>query len=376
MIYLTYNDSPSGIFSSQAVDVCRFLNKKFDAKVRLVSIISIRDFSQNKRKIKSEIPDAIVLPMFPKLKNWKWNFYTLIVFFSFLNTNKIIARGPFAASLALSLKKIGIIKWVCFDSRGASAAEMNEYNVTDNKKIKKNIFLIEKNAVTHSDFRMAVSHELVKYWRDAFEYNIEKHVVIPCTLNSHIFKNYPPPSFINKNRNEMGFSNEDIVLAYSGSSAGWQSLKLLDEFLHAQMKQNKKIKVILLLKSLPANMKIMEEYKNRIVCKWLNEDKVPVILSCCDYGILIREKSVTNKVSSPVKFAEYLACGLKIIISGEIGDYSEFVTRHECGFVLSNPNQPLQLNPIPLAEKQKLSLLAINNFSKEVNADRYQKIIK
>ncbi len=375
MIYLTYNDTPSGIYYSQVTDVCSFLNQKFDAKVRLVSIISIRNFLQHKRKIKFEFPDAIVLPMFPKLKNWKWNFYILVLFFAFFKTKKIIARGPFAASLALSLRKIGIVKWVVFDARGASYAEFNEYNVVSDEKIKKDIFIIEKNTVINSDFRIAVSNELVKYWRDAFEYNSEKHVVIPCTLNSNMFKNYPAPSFISKKRNEMGFTEDDVVLVYSGSSAGWQSLKLVDEFLYCQMKQNKKIKVIFLVKSLPPNMKIIEEYKNRIVCKWLNEDKVPVVLSCCDYGILLREKSITNKVSSPVKFAEYLACGLKIIISSEIGDYSEFVNRNNCGFVVDDIHQSLQLDSIPHIKKQKINLLAINNFSKEANADMYQKIV-
>jgi len=374
MIFLTYNDSPSGVYSSQVIDVCKFLNKKFDAKVRLVSIISIRNFFRNKKKINSESSDAIVLPMFPKLGNWKWNIYLLALIFIFFRTKKIIARGPYAASLALSLKKAGIIKWVCFDSRGASAAEMNEYNVTNDPKIKKNIFFIEKNAVINSDFRIAVSLALVKYWNDTFAYNGKEHVIIPCTLNSGVFKNYPSLSVTSKTRNELGFREEDIVLVYSGSSAGWQSLKLVDIFLYNQMTQKKNIKVVFLVKDLPIGMRIMNDYKNRIVCMWMKEAKVPDVLSSCDYGILLREKSVTNKVSSPVKFAEYLSCGLKIIISNEIGDYTEFVRVNDCGFVLHDMNQSLHLSPIPYIEKQKLNLLAVNNFSKEANTEKFQRI--
>jgi glycosyltransferase involved in cell wall biosynthesis len=73
------------------------------------------------------------------------------------------------------------------------------------------------------------------------------------------------------------------------------------------------------------------EFKNQIMCYNVSPDKVPLYLIAADYGLLIREESVTNKVASPVKFAEYLACGLKIIISPNLGDYSEYVINNDCG---------------------------------------------
>ncbi len=75
MIYLTFNEGVSGIFHSQVIDVVRFLNKQ--TRVRLFSFISLRGFFQTRKKIKSEIPDAVVLPMFPTMKLWKWNRFTL-----------------------------------------------------------------------------------------------------------------------------------------------------------------------------------------------------------------------------------------------------------------------------------------------------------
>src|ERR1035437_5388412 len=112
MIYLTYNDSPSGIYYSQVTDVCNYLNEKLNANIRLVSIISIRNFSENKKNIKSQCNDALVIPMFPGVRNWKWNFFSLFFIFLFLDPGKVIARGPFAASLAMWLRKSRIIKWV------------------------------------------------------------------------------------------------------------------------------------------------------------------------------------------------------------------------------------------------------------------------
>ncbi len=141
------------------------------------------------------------------------------------------------------------------------------------------------------------------------------------------------------------------------------------------MAHNNRIKVLFLAKSLPPDMKIMDAYKSRVSCLWVNEADVPSVLSSCDYGILLRERSVTNKVSSPVKFAEYLACGLKILISPEIGDYSEYVVRNECGLLVIDPSQPLNLFPVLFAEKQKLNLLALDHFSKGAYREKYRKAV-
>ena len=375
MIYLTYNDPPSGIYFSQVIDVCNFLNEKLHAHVRLVSLISIRSFSQNKKSIKSHCPDAIVIPMFPGVKNWSCNFLTLLFFFFFLDSKKVIARGPFAASLALRLKKIGIVKWVCFDARGAYDAELNEYDVVVSKKINKDIFEIEKNVVLNSDFRIAVSNKLVSYWKEKYSYGQIQHVVIPCLLNSKYFTHFPDEQTIRENRKSLGFSDDDIVLVYSGSTAGWQSLELVDEFLYDLLKKNKYIKVLFLAKILPDKMKINSEFKNKIVCKWLREAEVPDILSCCDYGILIREKSMTNKVASPVKFAEYLACGLKVLVSEDLGDYTKFVIDTNCGYVVSGKIEPSRIVKLTIDEKVYLHNFSSNYFSKDSFIESYKLLI-
>ena len=76
-----------------------------------------------------------------------------------------MARGPFAASLALRLKKAGKISKVIFDARGAYKAELNEYDVIKSETIKQQIAKIEKEVVMNSDFRLAVSQALVNYWK-------------------------------------------------------------------------------------------------------------------------------------------------------------------------------------------------------------------
>ena len=67
---------------------------------------------------------------------------------------------------------------------------------------------------------------------------------------------------------------------------------------------------------------------------------------------MYRESSVTNQVASPVKIAEYLSCGLKIIISKNLGDYSEMIEKYNLGYIIKNDNS-INLEKVNATEKEK-----------------------
>ena len=73
VIYLTYAEPPSGVYSSQVADVIRFVNAKTNADIRLVAFISLHDFRKSKQQILKDIPNALVLPAIPKASFWKIN---------------------------------------------------------------------------------------------------------------------------------------------------------------------------------------------------------------------------------------------------------------------------------------------------------------
>ena len=54
----------------------------------------------------------------------------------------------------------------------------------------------------------------------------------------------------------------------------------------------------------------------------------------CNFGILIRENNLINNVSSPLKFGEYLAAGLPILISEGIGDTEIIINHYNAGVVI------------------------------------------
>ena len=373
MIYLTYADQPSGVYSSQVVDVCNFLNESHNAQIRLVSFISLHNFSHNRQKIKREMPSAIVLPMLPRMTSFGFN--TLMLFFVllFLNQRSVIARNVLAARIALRLRSFLKLK-VCFDGRGAIAAEWNEYQVVPLQEWKNSIHTWEKLVVLNVDFRIAVSEELVKYWNERYGYSENKHVVIPCTLNTSFRPEILKQEEIENARKKMKFNADDIILVYSGSTAGWQSFDLLQGFLQKIINNNKNIKVLFLSEKDKNVDQLKAEFPDKIFQTFVKHSEVSGILKSCDIGILIREKSVTNQVASPTKFAEYLSAGLPVIISEGIGDYTSFVKQNDCGWVLDE--SPLQMNRLNISERNRLLQLVNDHFTKKSHNASYTNLIQ
>lgn len=368
IIYLTYNDAPSGIFSSQVIDVVNFLNKEFNSHVKLVSFISMRDYFTSRNKIKNELPEAIVLPMFPGVNNWKINRYLLNLLVFVMRPKAIIGRSVIATQLALKVKK-NRIKNVVYDGRGAISAEWKEYQVITDPAMLAEIFELEKEVINESNYRISVSNELITYWKKRFNYDSNNHVVIPCTLNHSYEKVVVNDEAIQQARKLLDFKIGDLVFVYSGSTAGWQSFDLINHFMKPIMVASPNAKLLFLSDKDSKIEQLQRSYPGRVFCEKVESKKVPAYLIAADYGLLTRENSITNQVASPVKFAEYLACGLPVIISSQLGDYSNFVCEKKCGYLMNS----FLVEPI---DKECINKIAMEHFTKHSYLDKYERLIQ
>ncbi|MCB9198854.1 MAG: glycosyltransferase [Flavobacteriales bacterium] len=332
ILYLTYNDQPSGVYWSQVCDVVAYLNSLGGKEVRLVALVSARRFRETKRRIKDRDPKATVLPMVPQMKRWRWNTGILAMAASGLRPTGIICRGPFATAMALRMRERGVVRKVCFDGRGAYAAEWEEYRIIDDEALIAQVRPLEQEAVLKSDLRIAVSQALVDHWRERYGYTDDAHVVIPCTLGNDF--RFGAGDDREVTRRELGYAPGDLVLVYSGSTAGWQSFGLLEGLLSSILDCQPEVKVLFLSKEDANNRKLMERFPGRVQAKWLDPADVQRTLRACDHGILVREDTITNRVASPTKFAEYLSAGLPVIISEDLGDFSALVKEEGLGVVV------------------------------------------
>lgn len=373
ILFLTYNDQPSGVYWSQVTDVVAHLNTLGGPPVRLLALVSARDYFGIRRKIRAHSPDALVLPMVPQMKRWRSNAMLVKAACRWLKPSGLIARGALGTWMALRARDKGLVKKVCFDARGAYAAEWEEYRIIDDDALISQFREVEQEVVAQSDLRIAVSQALVDHWRERYAYTGKEHVVIPCTLGrAHLTE----PVAVEVKREALGFTPEDVVLVYSGSTAGWQSFEMLDKLLRSVLDLQPHAKVLFLSPPHADIDGLKKAYLGRVLTAWVPPAEVPKALQACDLALLLREDTLTNRVASPTKFAEYLACGLPVIISERIGDFSAVVQQNNLGLVHSEGARLPVLERPSAEEHAHCRAYALAHFTKEAHNAAYARLLE
>lgn len=352
IVYLTFGDGPGGVYWSQVTEVVEYVRTLSPVPVGLVAFVSGRKFAESREQIVRHCRDALVVPHVPSVRRWRWNLPSLAAASLLYRASGIIARGALATDLALSLRRVGCVNRVCFDARGAYAAEAAEYLWAGDRRMIAAFRRVERRAVRESDIRLAVSEALVDHWRETYGYCDNAHVVVPCTL-SRMHGPDRPRSGV------QARSNPRIV--FSGSVAGWQSLGSVGHSLETLLETQKEVSLLFLCRPDPNVARLVERFPGRVESRFVPTVEVPRELAECDVGVLLREQSETNRVASPVKFAEYLAAGLKVLISDRLGDYSETVARHGLGWVV-RPGESIPRLPVTSPEDRARAQAFANRY--------------
>lgn len=373
IFYLTYNDPPSGVYWSQVTDVVGHLNGLGDERVRLVALISLRGFWRERRRIRRRMPDAIVLPMLPRARNWRLNAVTLAWLCRVFKPSGLVGRGVFATALGLRMRRRGVLGSVCFDARAAYAAEWEEFRLVDDARLVHGMADLEREVLNEADLRTTVSHALAEYWRERYGYVAAGHVVIPCTLTSDMEGDGPPQG---RARGMFNWGKDDVVLAYSGTVVGWQSMELLRSLLDGWLASDPTHRVLFLSEEHPAISGSAAAFPGQVGRIWVPHEKVHGLLIDCDHGLLLRRECVTNRVASPTKFAEYLGAGLPVIISKGVGDLSALVRDRGLGLVVDDAAQFHGLRRPSPAERQRSRAVAEEMFTKKAYDREYRKVLR
>jgi hypothetical protein len=373
MIYITFGDKYGGVFQSQVIDVIRYINQTNNVDVKLISFVPYPIYKQQKQLIKSHYPNSQILPMIPSRNHWVILHCLLIICFSFFSVlnQKVVCRSIWSTNIGLLLKRLKIVSWVCYDGRGAAFAEWEEYLVVNTDVDIQRIFKAEKKAVIRADYRIAVSNTLTKYWNNTYQFKLssDKFSVIPCTI-AESFETFISDDIRLLFRKQLGYTSEDTVVVFSGGIDKWQSPELLGEVMENLKQNNKSIKFLFLAKSEIINHPSIYPFKSLIKSFWVKPLEVKDYLVVGDFALLIRENSITNNVAAPTKFAEYLACGLEVIITKNLGDYTAFVELNKCGTIYKGGILTLRKKRY----RYDLYEIAMKNFSKNSFSEKYSYI--
>lgn len=316
--YFLYDEGYSGVIESQALDVVRFFNNETECDSVLIAAVPFRSHRKVRRQFDESLGKWIITTIaIPQRLQVLLQWLEVIRLTRKLKKAKVdllVCRNALACSLALKARKKlrkSVKLKVCYDGRGALKAEAQEYNVYPDF-LKPHLFESERNAVLNSDLRIAVSEELVAWWKSEYGYDAENHIVIPTTIST-LHQNFDPAPHRENWRETFGFKSDDVVMAFAGGKADWQGMDFWLPHMHGWLRNMPELKLLLLT---PGNSSISElcsAFPNRIVNTFVAHHDVLKALSSADYGILWRQPSTTNVVASPTKLSEYVQAGLMVI---------------------------------------------------------------
>ena len=99
--------------------------------------------------------------------------------------------------------------------------------------------------------------------------------------------------------------------------------------------------------------------------------QIPAVLNRFQYGFLIRKKDVVNMVAAPIKFLEYLSCGVNIIMTDAVPSYAKLVERNHIGAIVDVDNHIISLKPFNPNAKQ----VYLDNFNHKRFVNEYKKLL-
>ena len=249
------------------------------------------------------------------------------------------ARAHIPATIALALKKSLGTKMI-FDVRGLMAEEYVDaehwredslpYRVT--KAAERRIFAATDGIVTLTERIWPIISE----WEGLRGRNVHR-AVIPCCVDLSLFKFSEEARA--KRRAELGLGDK-FTIVYSGSLDGWYLTEKMADFFAAFRRRRSDAHLVWLTNG--SHDRVNELMKSRNVAAdqfsvlSVPARVVPSYLSAADAGLSFIKRCVSKLASSPTKNAEYLACGLPLIINAGIGDSDALIDDWKAGVMVED----------------------------------------
>ena len=244
------------------------------------------------------------------------------------------ARGYQAALVACEARDLEGARWkVLHDVRGDRSAEVASHG---GELPADRVEELEREAFRRSDAHAVVSGLLaeVVHARGASG----EAEVFPCAADTERFR--PDPQARRSRRDQVGASDESFVLGFVGSVAGWQRPDALLRLFQLVAERESDPHLLVLTPAVDAFRELLiRELPEgaRWSVRFAPHDEVPSWLNACDATALLRDRDAVNRVASPIKFGESLACGVPVLLTRGIGDASSLVASGGLGALFSGP---------------------------------------
>ncbi|MFH1478577.1 MAG: glycosyltransferase family 4 protein [Candidatus Omnitrophota bacterium] len=294
----------------------------------------------------------------------------------------IHARGTVSAAIGYAISRVTRKKFI-FDVRGLMADEYVDGGIWKRDSFSyRLVFYFEKIFLKSADELIVLTKKIKKVL-----INKNKNIdIIPCCVDVLGFnKSSKLTEGLRKKYNLSG----KFVFLYVGSIGTWY---LLDEMLDLFRIAKGIISNVHFLVLTHGDLQIVNDLckKRGISGDDITIDKVEFKdisdhIKLADVGIFFIKPVFSKSASSPTKFAEYLACGLPVIINSNIGDTEEVVISDRVGVVIKDFNNAeyvkgvenlLRLIEEGEALKKRCLDVAERDFSLERGVEQYYGVYK
>jgi len=307
------------------------------------------------------------------------------------NISIVHSRATVPAVMGYVIARLTGKKFI-FDVRGLMAEEYADGGVWKrNSFLYKTTLYIEKKLLCHAD-KIVVLNENIKDFliNSSYlqKYSIKKKdiVMIPCCVD---MKKFNAEGGLTKILREKYKLSGKFIFLYTGSVGTWYLLEeMIDFFIAAKTLINSAH--FLVLTHVDKNMVIAACRKSGLSFSDITIDDaefsdMPYYIKLADAGISFIKPCFSKRFSSPTKLAEYLACGLPLVINSEIGDTGELVSDNRIGVVIKDFSEKQYLDKTRelldlMKESKELSkrckLTAEKYLSLDMGVERYHNIYR
>src|SRR5712692_297833 len=259
------------------------------------------------------------------------------------------ARSHIPATIALRLKRRFGLKMI-FDVRGLMADEYVDaghwrkdslaYRITKSA---------ERRAMAAADGVVTLTERIwpiINQW-DALRNRDVIHEVVPCCADLELFCFNETERM--RRRRELGIEDR-FVIVYSGSIDGWYVTEEMANFFVTAQTQRPDAHFLWLTPS--RHDRIHQLMQTRGISERdytvlaASPRDMPSYLSGADAGLAFIKPCFSKLASSPTKYAEYLGCGLPLIINAGVGDSDVLITREYVGALVRGFDEAEYVNAV------------------------------
>jgi glycosyltransferase involved in cell wall biosynthesis len=217
-----------------------------------------------------------------------------------------------------------------FDCRGLMGDEYVDVGRWEKTRIEYRLAKrFERHAFRRAEGVVVLTHALERMLRETRALGSRTQVAaIPCCVDLEKFQFDPAARA--RVRSELGLEDR-LVLVYAGSLGSFYREPDMARFARIVKERARRRIAFMVLTPSPHDELVALLEKNglardEVVVRRVPSDAMPAYLSAGDLGLSFIISSFSKIASSPTKVAEYLGCGLPVVLNGDIGDQRDLAS--------------------------------------------------